>query len=478
MFEGWPPGVDWSDHEFPASLDVADLACGTGTLLMAVASEMERRHREAGGEDAAGLHKVLVEQSLHGFDVQLSAIHFAATSLAMLNPEVQFDSMKLHVMPLGVDGEKTSLGSLDFLGEDEVAVQFSLQLDNSGTGGVFRGPTRVAGSGERGVAQGETARLPQLNLAIMNPPFTRSVGGNLLFGSVPKAQRRALQDELSSRLKSRLASSTGGLAAAFVAAAAPKLRRGEGRLALVLPGTVCTGPSWGKTRKLIEEEFVLDAVIVSHDPRRWNFSNSTDLSEALLIATRRAETANGSEHHTVFAHLWHNPDGVLDAHRVAQAMSTTTPANLEGQGTALLEVDGLHMGELLSMPESKILTRQWLGMQSARVDLTRTAITLLDDGHVQIPGEAETAEVTLIPLGKLGKIGPDRRGIADAFERTDSVTPYPMVEGHDTELRKSMAATVDTYLSPLVEPRGSHRRDYAERCGASQGVSSWLSACG
>ena len=35
VFHNWPAGLDWSDHEFPGSLNVADLACGTGTLLMA-----------------------------------------------------------------------------------------------------------------------------------------------------------------------------------------------------------------------------------------------------------------------------------------------------------------------------------------------------------------------------------------------------------------------------------------------------------
>ncbi len=38
VFHDWPPHVDWRDHEFPASLNVADLACDTGTLLMAVAT--------------------------------------------------------------------------------------------------------------------------------------------------------------------------------------------------------------------------------------------------------------------------------------------------------------------------------------------------------------------------------------------------------------------------------------------------------
>ena len=288
VFQDWPPHVDWKDHEFPASLNVADLACGTGTLLMAVAAEAERRHTDAGGRNAPELHKAMVEQALHGYDVQLSAVHFAATSLAMLNPDIQFDRMNLYVMPLGAEGSNVNLGSLDFLGQDEAPVQYALSEEEMGVG--TREAERVSGSGSRGAEEGVTARLPNLDLAIMNPPFTRSVGGNLLFGSLPAAERPKLQKELSRRLKQRQASATAGLGAAFVAAASPKLRPGEGRLALVLPATVCTGPSWEQTRSLIERDFSLNMVIVSHDPLRWNFSDSTDLSEALLIATRRPDS--------------------------------------------------------------------------------------------------------------------------------------------------------------------------------------------
>ena len=287
VFEDWPPHVDWSDHEFPASLNVADLACGTGTLLMAVASEAERRHIQAGGQDAAQLHKAMVEQALHGYDVQLSAVHFAATSLAMLNPHIQFDRMNLYVMPLGTEGDKISLGSLDFLGENEVAVQFALSNDD---GVAMRGAERVSGSGSRGADEGETARLPSLDLAIMNPPFTRP---SLLFGNLPNPDRRKIQSELNRRMKTMHGSSVAGMGAAFVAAAAPKLRPSEGRIALILPLTVCTGESWEQTRSLIERDFTLDTVIVSHDPLRWNFSDSTDLSETMIIATRRITQQNG-----------------------------------------------------------------------------------------------------------------------------------------------------------------------------------------
>ena len=406
VFEDWPPDVDWADHELPSLLNVADLACGTGTLLMAVAAEVERRHLNAGGQNAPLLHKNLVEQALHGYDVQLSAIHFAATSLAMLNPQIEFDRMNLYVMDYGAEGEQVALGSLDFLGQDEVPVQFALSPEVA-PHIVQPGAERVSGEGPQGVEAGVTATLPQLDLAIMNPPFTRSVGGNLLFGSLPKDERRKLQDELSKRLKSRQATATAGLGAAFVAAAAPKLRPGEGRIALVLPATVCTGPSWAQTRALIERDFTLDTVIVSHDPTRWNFSDSTDLSEALLIATRRSQADGDGEHRTTFVNLWRNTSSVFEAGRVADAVAATTPARFEESGSALLTVDGQHMGEALSMPESRLNGGKWSGVQFARADLARSAVRLLNDGELWVPGDGEAA-VELCRLGELGEIGPDR----------------------------------------------------------------------
>ena len=464
VFHNWPPHVDWSDHEFPASLNIADLACGTGTLLMAVAAEAERRHTAAGGQNAAALHKAMVEQAIHGYDVQLSAVHFAATSLAMLNPNIQFDRMNLYVMPYGSDGDKVSLGSLDFLGSDEVPVQFALSPEIAGD--LLREVGKVYGNGSPPPANTETVRLPSIDLAIMNPPFTRSVSGNLLFGSLPAAERSKLQKELRKRLKSRQATGTAGLGAAFVAAATPKLRPGEGRLALVLPATVCTGPSWQQTRALIEKDFTLNMVITSHDPRRYNFSDSTDLSEVLLIATRRPENgtaAEAEEPQTVFVNLWQNPSGVVDAHRTAQAIAATTPAKFENPGNTLLQVDSRHVGELVSIAESRFAGKQWFGVQFARADLLRAARNLLDNGEIRIPGTPTTAKVPMTQLAEFGPIGTDSRRLDDGFDKTGSITAYPLIDRHDTDDRKSLQCSPNAYLSPLAVPRGKQNSGYGER---------------
>ena len=207
----------------------------------------------------------------------------------------------------------------------------------------------------------------------------------------------------------------------------------------------------------MEGDFALDVVIASHDPMRWRFSDSTDLSEAMLIATRRHEKDVGPARRTTFVNLWRNPDSVLDAHRVAQAVTSTTPAMLEETGTALLSIDGRHVGEVLSIPESKIAGRQWIGVQFARADVVRSALRLVDDGELWIAGEDETATIPLCRLNELGEIGPDRRDVWDGFTKTDAVTAYPMVANHDTTQRTRLVARPDTYLAPLAKPPSGRR---------------------
>ena len=213
----------------------------------------------------------------------------------------------------------------------------------------------------------------------------------------------------------------------------------------------------GTDPRLIQRDFALDMVITSHDPLRWNFSDSTDLSEALLIATpvpRKTGPPNpGTTSSTSGATrmaCW-TPNGSR------RAVAATTPARLEDTGTALLEVDGQHVGEMVSLPESKLLSRQWSGVQFARADLLRSALRLLDDGEVWVPGEANSTRVPLCRVDELGQVGPDRRDVWDGFELTAATTAYPIVMNHDTERRNGWSPRRTVYLAPLVEARPGRR---------------------
>jgi len=115
-----------------------------------------------------------MENMLHGYDVLPSAVHLTASTLALLAPEVAFRKMNLYVMPLGLDRGKPRLGSLDFLTGSDIKTQMALDYSQLET--LRKGASH---------SQVTNARVPKLHLCVMNPPFVRSVGNNLLFGSLP-----------------------------------------------------------------------------------------------------------------------------------------------------------------------------------------------------------------------------------------------------------------------------------------------------
>jgi hypothetical protein len=449
----------WSSHDFgtPKQLvdfAVSDLACGTGTLLMAAAQALTdqfivsrvKSGRQLTDTDLKHLHETLMENVLHGYDVLPSAVHLTASTLGMLAPNVTYRKMNLFVMPLGVEGRTTRLGSLDFIGHKRVSTQ--LTLDNSQLEVKQTGITS-----EHYTA----AEVPTLDLCVMNPPFVRSVGGNLLFGSLPDADRKKLQAELKKRSKHFKASITAGLGSVFLAIADKHLRVG-GRIAFILPGAMATGEAWGKSRALIADAYHLEVVIVSHDAERSNFSENTDLSEIMFIARKLKK--NELPGATAYVNLWHNPRTIYEAMDVAERVKGCQPAKLaESAITSVVGSDGRKLAEVISLPSTKG-EDQWLGVQFAQTWTLRTA-ALLGQGQLAIPGKP-IVPVELCALGSLGALGPDRKRVHEGFKvsKTDW-SPFPSFWNHDAKAVLCIRQKPNSHLMPWDKsPRGE---DYGEK---------------
>ncbi|MCY4524994.1 MAG: N-6 DNA methylase [Anaerolineaceae bacterium] len=434
--QGW--STDWAELKQVKKLKIADLACGTGTLLVAAADAVLDNHVSsavAAGERAQldTMHQALTEQILHGYDVLASAIHLTASNLALRNPDVPFQKMNLFVMPYG-DGDR--LGTLEFLGRDVTQVS----IDMAGAIEQFsnRGRKKLA------------TKLPQMDLCVMNPPFVRSVGGNLLFGSMPAAKRTRMRNRLRKFLPKNDASISSGLGAVFVALA--ERHTGEGsRLALVLPKALLSGVSWQKTRNLINTWFQIDYIIVSHDAQRWNFSESTSLSEALLVATRKLRVAE--DHKTRIVNLWRNPTTVIEAlPLVNQIQCEEVPDLGANHGVANLTLGGEKAAEMLAVEWSTLKQDWFLPCAFAQSDLTRMAFRLRR-GEVWLPTLTGPTAIGLCPLDELGILGPDRRNIYDNFDAVDAPTPFAAFWGHDSDAVIQMAQTSNRWLQPRTKAR-------------------------
>lgn len=465
--EAW--AIDWSHLESIGGFKVADLASGTGTLLMAAVQSITdnyiRKSCMDGKElDLSGLQRILIENVIHGYDVLSSAAHLTATTVALLSPKVSFDNMHIWVLHLG--GSENRLGSIDLLAgmarvdQDEntsvrsLPAQISLGVVSTEEGEIFavdaESPDgRVTGAGR----SDETAKFPSLDLCVMNPPFTRSVGGNLLFGSLSEAERRNAQVKLRRLLRQPgvLANSTAGLGAVFVAAG-DRLLKPRGRMALVLPRALASGVAWKETRQLFQQNYVVEYVIVSHDPSRWNFSENTSLSEILVVARKEPDNAQKDTARTICLNLWRNPVTITEALALAEMAIGKSPAPIESEGSCRLQTDGTVWGETVSIPWSEIGTKEWTRFLFAQTDLARAVFFLLQDNKLVLPGYENATRIPICPLGVLGTLGPDRRDIYDGFERSLGVTPYPAFWGHDSTAVTRMAQQSNAFLVARSTP--------------------------
>ncbi len=437
--------VDWADPAALGQMRIADLACGTGTLLMAAADVMVDNHVRAcvgrGIQPKLNeLHHVLVENILHGYDVLLSAVHLTASTLALRVPDTPINVTHLYGLALG--GPKHALGTLEFLDKDYA------------NGTLFSEPEHEQIVGKKQPAK-TRASIPPLDLCAMNPPFTRSVGGNLLFGNLPEAERGKMQIKLKGLVrKGKVAASiTAGLGSVFVALADRHLKV-EGRLCLVLPRALVSGVSWEQTRSLIAQKYNLEYVIVSHEPNHWNFSENTSLSEVLFVAHKHNGRDSFSGVDTVCVNLWRQPLNAIEALGLARSLLEARPPDLATQRGAMeLKVGERKLGEAFSIPWDELRHGTWhLPGAFAQTELTRTLYSLAK-GKLYLPNSGISSKVPLCPLSDLGELGFDCRDMHDGFSLAAGRTTYPAFWCHDASRVRTMAQSPNQWLQPLSEAK-------------------------
>ncbi|MGH9043641.1 MAG: hypothetical protein ACRDVP_02180, partial [Acidimicrobiales bacterium] len=243
-----------------------------------------------------------------------------------------------------------------------------------------------------------------------------------------------------------------GLGAIFVPLAERMIAPG-GRVALVLPKTLLTGLHWDETRQLLSQNFHVETIVSSHEAGHWNFSDSTDLSEVLVIARKLAESEDRTGQETTWVQLTKNPDNAIDALGVASSLSRM--GNPGVNGTAITVGSGLfsNFGTAFSRP-APITDDPWLHAHFASAELDQVAMSLAAGGSISLPRSLESTSIPLVALGEIAEIGPNRPRIHEAFVLTDSVTSYPSLWGHDSNVTTTIEAKSNTWLAVTTgDPR-------------------------
>ena len=324
---------------------VGDLACGSGTLLTATYSALKDLYiyskLKEGEVNFKEFHKFMLEESMWGIDALRYAVQIASTNLALQDPSTKVKHMNMFAVPLGVENERSTLGSLEFI-KGRGLPSIAMYLAEKPAIKFMEGAKAASITG------GEVpSELPEFDFIIMNPPFTRATGrggkerGGLFGFILDKSARekilreyrelrRKVQNSLKALTRARnlisILSKLGierelhsigqageGLLFLYLAS---KLVKEGGKIAFVLPKSLLTGLSWFLTRCLLSEKFHLEHVVLSYDAENgYNFSESTSLSEALIVARKRERSEESEE--TTITVLLRKPSTSLEARALA-----------------------------------------------------------------------------------------------------------------------------------------------------------------
>ncbi len=274
-------GHDWRDPKLFRSLQIADLACGTGTLLRAAFRRVRTFHESVGGnsQTIGELHTNAMESGIKAADVSPIAVHLTNSGMALAGGGNTYGKTSIGWVSVGEpDQGHLTTGSLEYFKAESLINMYELFDD---LGGSTSGET--------------TERYPiavnnrSLDYVVMNPPYSRTRGGQSAFdiAGLSEQQRRGCQTRWGNLIRNEPALKTAGMAASFLSLARNKVKRG-GRIGFVLPLTAAFAESWTVTRQMIVEEFE-DVLVLARAGGEDSeaFSADTGMSEMLLVATHR-----------------------------------------------------------------------------------------------------------------------------------------------------------------------------------------------
>jgi hypothetical protein len=430
---------EFKPYEDAEKVKVCDFTCGSGTLLTATYSALEDLYVlekfKSGEIDLNNFHKTLLEDNFWALDALRYATQIASLNLVFHNPSIPLKDMNIRSIPLGKDQKNNIvLGSLGFLKTGKIIDYF----------GIDKKAPKSSLIGEQ-----ETGKeLPLFDLIIMNPPFTRATGrsgkeGGGLFGFlVDEKVRQQVLDEygkLRDNVKEilvqignkHLGNFKGGSFGSIGQAGegllflylASQYLNDEGRLAFVLPKSILSGASWFLARTLLFEKFNIEYVVVSYDKDKgYNFSESTELSEVLIIA-RKTKPSN---ERTKFVMLLKKPQTSLESKILAKAIAREDYKAQAGEAESYqylvsqkeLENNIDNWGRFVAFPHIRLMR----------------FIRELNDGNLF------ERRIPMTKLGKIATLGIDRHQFHDAFMTTTKKSPasYPVLFGGEEENRLHM----------------------------------------
>ena len=433
--QDWTNPATWRSHKS------VDLACGSGTLLAALLTEMKRRAREQGASTRklANLQKLAVEDVLKGMDINSVSLQLAATQLTAGNADIKYSGMGLYRMPYGPTGDPMvpiAAGTLELIAEDEVVPRSDPEMFAS----AAQGSAVKASLGDPEVERAARAAMGA-RIAIMNPPFTERERMGEKFPKYIQKRLRNRVDGLEGALVVADPTLEGfvtkrSLRPMFVALADQCIADEDGVLAMILPTVALANHSGVFERRVLANRFAVDAVLTCHQPGNINLSQNTSINESIIVLRRRRD----GDSPTRFITLDRFPSDDVE---VAELFTA-----IEERGVGVL-ADG--WGEVLEWPADRVRRGDWTAAIWRSPVLAEVAADLAEHEVLRTLGEQ----------GMSSHLTRPSLAVAHRVSTADTLGAFPILKtkGADGQLR--IQATPDEHWvhkksapSPVLDKAG------------------------
>lgn len=286
---------------------VMDLACGSGTLLVAAYHRKRELLESSGKHFRLEEHKRFLEEDLTGIDIMPFAAHLAVVHLSLQSPIYETEKVRIAVW----DSTELKPGQVIPAIHRELREAYKRPTLEAFIEGkpafeeeayIKKGVVTAEGIG------GEAIPLEKADVVIMNPPFTRQE-------RLPRDYKAVLNKRLieyKNQLHGQL-----GLWGYFFLLADRFVKEG-GRIALVYPARPLSAQSAESIRRLLLETYNIEYIITTW--QKSAFSESAQYREILLVAKKVSKRARAEKSICKVVNLNLLPGDLEDVRMLAQEM--------------------------------------------------------------------------------------------------------------------------------------------------------------
>ena len=355
---------NWKDRKAISRLKIIDPAMGTGTLLMAAARQIKKNHAEAmndpSREQNAKLHQSLVENVICGLDINPHGVQMGALNLTLGAPTVDYRKMNLFTMPHGPQPDGTmKAGSLELLDDRSdwndlfraAEGKFGdLELEETGAKQVDQ-ETDLKGRFQSGTA----------DLVIMNPPFTDNVKKGRKFSRDIRRQMQHREEQIAKTIENKHPEdnklTNSNSLGTYFNPLADNLLKESGTFAFLNPTIAAIGEIGTSTRKFLARRYQIEIIVTSHDPKKVNFVENSNIHESLFVLRK---TEKGTTKSTKFVSLRKMPENAAEAEQIVKDLneyenSSTPPPPPHGERSTNCLPSRYAMG--IGQPSSGIIQK-------------------------------------------------------------------------------------------------------------------------